>query len=39
MYRSLYKMHEWALHGATKTALNALARLLTRRTEPHVKLH
>jgi NADH:ubiquinone reductase (H+-translocating) len=39
MYRSLYKMHEYALHGATKVALDTLARLITRRTEPHVKLH
>jgi NADH dehydrogenase len=39
MYRSLYKMHEQALHGTIKTALDALARALTRRTEPRVKLH
>jgi NADH dehydrogenase len=39
MYRSLYKMHEQALHGTWKTALDALARSLTRRTEPRVKLH
>jgi NADH dehydrogenase len=39
MYRSLYKMHEYALHGPTKTTLDTLARLITRRTEPHVKLH
>ena len=39
MYRSLYKMHEYALHGLTKVALDTLARILTRRTEPHVKLH
>jgi NADH dehydrogenase len=39
MYRSLYKMHEYALHGFTKVALDTLARVLTRRTEPHVKLH
>jgi NADH:ubiquinone reductase (H+-translocating) len=39
MYRSLYKMHERALHGAVKTALGTLARILTRRTEPRVKLH
>jgi NADH dehydrogenase len=39
MYRSLYKMHERALHGSAKTALGTLARLLTRRTEPRVKLH
>ncbi|HET7756456.1 MAG TPA: NAD(P)/FAD-dependent oxidoreductase [Steroidobacteraceae bacterium] len=39
MYTSLYKMHELALHGFTKVALDTLARLITRRTEPHVKLH
>ncbi len=39
MYRSLYKMHELALHGCTKVALDTVARLITRRTEPHVKLH
>jgi NADH dehydrogenase len=39
MYRSLYKMHEMALHGVTKVALDTLSRALTRRTEPHVKLH
>ena len=39
MYMSLYKMHELALHGYTKVALDTLARMITRRTEPHVKLH
>ena len=39
MYRSLYKMHEHALHGPTKVMLDTLARLITRRGEPHVKLH
>jgi NADH:quinone reductase (non-electrogenic) len=39
MYVSLYKLHELALHGFTKVALDTLARLITRRTEPHVKLH
>jgi NADH:quinone reductase (non-electrogenic) len=39
MYLSLYKMHELALHGVTKVTLDTLARLITRRTEPHVKLH
>jgi NADH:ubiquinone reductase (H+-translocating) len=39
MYKSLYKMHQLALHGVTKVALDTLARLITRRTEPHVKLH
>jgi NADH dehydrogenase len=39
MYRSLYKMHEVALHGYFKVALDTLSRLINRRTEPHVKLH
>jgi NADH dehydrogenase len=39
MYRSLYKMHQTALHGPLKVGLDTVARLLTRRTEPHVKLH
>ena len=39
MYVSLYKMHELALHGPIKVALDTLARLLVLRTEPHVKLH
>ena len=32
-------VHECALHGFFKVALDTLARLITRRTEPHVKLH
>ena len=39
MYLSLYKMHELALHGFWKMALDTAARMITRRTEPHVKLH
>jgi len=40
MYRSLYKMHEVALHGTVKTALGSLSRGLSRqRGEPKVKLH
>ena len=39
MYRSLYKMHEVALHGTVKVALDTVSRLLVRRTEPQVKLH
>ena len=39
MYLSLYKMHELALHGPTKVVLDTLARLITRRTEPQIKLH
>ena len=39
MYLSLYKMHEVALHGIWKTALGSASRLLTRSTEPRIKLH
>jgi NADH dehydrogenase len=39
MYLSLYKMHELALHGFWKTSLDTAARMITRRTEAHVKLH
>jgi NADH dehydrogenase len=39
MYRSLYKMHEYALHGGGKVFLGALARGLSRHAEPQVKLH
>ncbi len=39
MYRSLYKMHEMALHGVFKVALDTLSRSITRRTEPRIKLH
>ena len=39
MYLSLSKLHELALHGAGMVALETLARSITRRTEPHVKLH
>lgn len=39
MYQSLYKMHLIALHGFVSTALQTLARMITRRTEAQVKLH
>ena len=39
MYRSLYKMHQRALHGTLKTALDTAANRISRRTEPRVKLH
>jgi len=39
MYQSLYKMHLMALHGFMSTALQTLARIITRRTEAQVKLH
>jgi NADH:ubiquinone reductase (H+-translocating) len=39
MYRSLYKMHEAALHGPVKVVFDTIGRAMTRRSEPHVKLH
>jgi NADH dehydrogenase len=39
MYLSLYRMHLYALHGFAKVFFDTLARLITRRTEPRVKLH
>jgi NADH dehydrogenase len=39
MYQSLYKMHLMALHGFWSTALQTVARTITRRTESQVKLH
>jgi NADH dehydrogenase len=39
MYRSLYKMHQLPLHGMAKVLLDTTARLINRRTGPHVKLH
>jgi NADH dehydrogenase len=39
MYVMLYRMHLYALHGPAKVLLDTLARLITRRTEPRVKLH
>jgi NADH dehydrogenase len=39
MYRSLYTMHQIALHGWWKTTLGYASRALTRGTGPRVKLH
>ena len=39
MYRSLYKMHQVALHGGGKVFLDTLGRLISRRTVPQIKLH
>lgn len=39
MYRSLYKMHQIALHGFGNVALSTLGRSISHRTEPRVKLH
>jgi NADH dehydrogenase len=37
--KSLMVEGYFALHGSVKTALSSLGRMLTRRTEPRVKLH
>ena len=39
IYRSLYKMHEYALSGGRKVFFSILARGLSRKSEPLVKLH
>lgn len=39
MYRSLYKMHEYAISGGRRLLFQALGRSLSRRSEPQVKLH
>lgn len=39
MYISLHKMHEYALHGAGRVAMDTLARVFSRSGEPRVKLH
>ena len=38
-YLSLYRLHIWALHGFWRMALDTLARMIRRQTEPKVKLH
>jgi NADH:ubiquinone reductase (H+-translocating) len=39
MYRLLYKMHQQGLLGTAKAALDTVAGLMSRRTEPRIKLH
>lgn len=39
MYISLYKLHQLALHGWVKVALDTISRLIHRRTYSVVKLH
>lgn len=39
MYSSLYSMHQRALHGGLKMALDTVARGMSRRSAPRVKLH
>ncbi len=38
-YISLYRLHIWALYGFWRMALDTLARMIRRQTEPKVKLH
>lgn len=38
-YISLYRMHQMALYGVTRTALLMLSDLIGRSTEPRLKLH
>jgi len=38
-YISLYRLHVWALYGFWRMALDTLARMIRRQTEPRVKLH
>ena len=38
-YLSLYRLHIWALHGFWRMALDTLARMIRRQTDPKVKLH
>jgi NADH dehydrogenase len=38
-YISLYRLHIWALFGFWRMALDTLARMIKRQTEPKVKLH
>ncbi len=39
VYRSLHLMHQRALHGTGKVALDTIAKALTQHTEPRIKLH
>jgi len=39
MYRSLYKMHQSALHGHAPVFWRTLASVFSQRADPGVKLH
>lgn len=39
MYKSLYRMHQVAVHGYFKTLLFMLAQVINRRLRPRLKLH
>jgi NADH dehydrogenase len=39
MYRSLHKMHDYALHGGRRVVADTIARTVSRRPDRVVKLH
>jgi len=39
MYRSLYQMHQTALHGSAPTLWRTLTVVVLQRAEPRVNLH
>ena len=39
MYVSLYKLHQIAIHGYLRVALDTVSRIVRHRLEPRVKLH
>jgi NADH dehydrogenase len=39
MYASLYKMHQVAIHGVVRVALDTVGRMLRGGVEPRIKLH
>lgn len=39
MYKSLYKMHQVAVHGRMRVFLDTIGRLLSQRSMPRIKLH
>jgi NADH dehydrogenase len=39
MYRSLYTMHQQAIHGAAKVGIDMVANAIRGRMEPRIKLH
>jgi NADH dehydrogenase len=39
MYLSLYKLHQVAIYGYLRVALDTVSRFVRHRLEPRVKLH
>jgi NADH:ubiquinone reductase (H+-translocating) len=39
IYLSLYRTHQWVVHGPVRTLVLMLVDLLTRRVKPRLKLH